>query len=59
MNRFEGWATDRVMGFYDACSLILTSPRVNKPAREVIKDLGLDAVDELKKKGIKFEGSGS
>jgi len=42
------------LGFYNACKLLSTSPRMNKAQREVIEEQGYRAINELEKRGIKF-----
>jgi hypothetical protein len=48
---------DYWLGRYDACNIILTSPRLNKPQREVVKRVGFKALDQLVARGFKVENS--
>lgn len=41
-------------GRYDMCSLLLTSPRMNRPQRDVITDQAMTAKDELEALGVRF-----
>lgn len=41
-------------GRYDMCRLLLTSPRMNRPQREVIEERAYEVMDELKELGVTF-----
>ena len=45
-----------LIGRYDACATILTSPRMNRPQREVIQDVAGRVRDELEAIGVVFNG---
>lgn len=47
-------STDYLTGKYDAYRLLLTSPRMNKPQRDVIEDLALDVKVKLEAAGVSF-----
>jgi hypothetical protein len=44
-------------GAYKMCALLLTSPRFNKPQREIIETASLPIQDELEALGVEFTGS--
>jgi hypothetical protein len=41
-------------GAYDQCRRLLTSPRMNRPQREVIEGEALRVKAELESRGVKF-----
>ncbi len=45
-------------GRYDQCAQLLTSPRFNRPQRELIEDIAYGIKDELEALGVTF-GEGS
>jgi hypothetical protein len=45
-------------GRYDQCALLLRSPRLNKPQREVIVDQAFAVKDELEALGVEFTDGG-
>jgi hypothetical protein len=53
-NPAEDYSEAYWRGFYNACKLLGTSPRMNKPQREVITEQGYRAKDELEKLGVNF-----
>ena len=43
-----------LQGRYDQCTRLLTSPRMNRPQREVITDDALEVKAELERLGVRF-----
>lgn len=43
-------------GGYDMCRRLLTSPRFNKPQREIIEEQAWDWKERAEDQGLKFEG---
>lgn len=48
--------TAYLAGAYEMCALLLTSPRFNKPQREVIEQQAYIVKDKLDALGMTFEG---
>ena len=42
------------LGYYNACRELLTSPRMNKPQREIIEEQAYIAKERLEKLGATF-----
>jgi hypothetical protein len=42
-------------GAYQMCRLLLSSPRLNKPQREIIEDQALNAKGRLEDLGVEFD----
>ena len=47
-------SVDYLTGQYEAYRLLLTSPRMNKPQRDLIEDLALDVKEKLEAAGVTF-----
>jgi hypothetical protein len=43
-------------GAYSMCKLLLTSPRFNRPQREIIEEQALEVKERLEKAGVSFDG---
>ena len=46
--------TAYLCGQYEMCALLLTSPRFNKPQRELITNLALEIKEKLEERGEAF-----
>jgi len=51
----EGEKRAHLIGAFQACDLLLTNPRFNKPQREIIERLAYTFMDQLKEMGVEFK----
>ncbi len=56
--REDGRKIAYAMGRYDQCAVLLTSPRFNRPQRELIEGIAYQIKDELEALGVKFGDRG-
>ena len=49
-------STAYLQGAYDMCRRLLTSPRMNRPQREIIEDEAYRIKATLEERGVEFEG---
>ncbi len=52
--KIERFRIAHLQGRYDQCAQLLTSPRFNRPQRELIEDIAYSVKDELEALGVKF-----
>ena len=51
----EGERRAHLIGAFQTCDRLLTSPRFNKPQREIIERFAYDIMDQLKAMGVEFK----
>jgi len=54
MDKIKLYTKEYWAGYYDACKLLSTSPRMNKAQLEVIEEQGYKAKERLETLGVKF-----